>query len=85
MPENKISEIFGKPEEGVHAHTIPHINLATLDTLGTIAIAGAISYYWDLPFLKTLVGTFAIGEAAHIAFGVETRFIKSIKKITKHE
>jgi hypothetical protein len=78
--ENKISEIFGKPEEGVHAPTIPIINLAAVDTIGTVLIAYGISWYWDKPFIPVFVGTFAVGEIAHLAFGVETRFIKMIKK-----
>jgi len=84
MSDNKLADIFGKPEEGVHAATIPHLNIATVDTLGTIAIAAGISWYWDFSFLKTLFATFAIGEAAHLAFGVETRLIKQIKNRQMH-
>ncbi len=79
--ENKVNEIFGRPEEGVHAATLPGINLAAVDTLGTIALAAGITWYWETPFIPTLVGTFVIGELAHVAFGVETRFIRMIKSL----
>ncbi len=77
--ENKIKDIFGKPEEGVHAATLPGINLAAVDTIGTVALAAGISWYWETPFIPTLVGTFAVGELAHYALGVETRFIRMVR------
>jgi hypothetical protein len=81
MNENKLSEIFGKPNEGVHKPSIIGLDIATIDTLGTVMLAYGISYYFDKPFLPTLAGTFAVGEIAHVAFGVETRLLKKLKKI----
>ena len=81
--ENKLSEIFGKPKEGIHSNTIPFLNIATFDTLGTLAIAWGVSRYWKTPFLLTLLIIFAVGELAHLAFGVETRFIKKFKGVKK--
>ena len=86
MNENKLADIFGKPGEGVHAATIPHLNIAAFDTIGTVAIAAGISWYYDYSFIKTVFAAFAIGELAHIAFGVETRLIKRIREIqTPHD
>jgi hypothetical protein len=78
--DNKLADIFGKPEEGVHAATIPVLNLAAVDVIGTIGIAAGISWYWKKPFVPTLIGTFIIGELSHLAFGVETRFIKMMRR-----
>jgi hypothetical protein len=74
-----IKELFGKPKEGIHEATIPVVNLAAFDVIGTIFIAAGVSYYLDAPFAPCFIGTFVVGEVAHLAFGVETRFIKMIK------
>lgn len=62
--------IFGEPKRGFHSTRL--FGLAAGDTLGTIAIAGLIAYFWKLNFWKTLVWTFVIGEVLHYLFGVQT-------------
>lgn len=65
--------IFGEPKRGFHSTRL--FGLAAGDTLGTIAIAGLIAYFWKLNFWKTLVWTFVIGEVLHYLFGVQTQFL----------
>ena len=50
-------------------------DLARNDVLGTVVIAGLISAYWDVPLWKSVGGLFVLGEAAHLAAGVDTALI----------
>ncbi len=65
--------IFGEPKTGFHSTRV--FGLALGDTLGTIAIAGLIAYFWKLNFWRTLLYTFVIGEVLHYLFGVQTQFL----------
>lgn len=65
--------IFGEPKKGFHSNRL--FGLATGDTLGTIAIAGLIAYFWNISFWKSLLWTFTIGEILHYIFGVQTQFL----------
>ena len=65
--------IFGEPKRGFHSARL--FGFALGDTLGTVAIAGLVSYFWNISFLKTLLWTFVIGEILHYLFGVQTAFL----------
>lgn len=66
-------DILGIPKRGFHSTRL--FGFAMNDTLGTIAIAGLISYFWSFSFWKTLFWTFVIGEVLHYMFGVQTAFL----------
>lgn len=68
--------IFGRPGEGAHSHRI--FGYATVDTIGTILIAILITYYWNIPLWKTIVGSFVIAEVSHYLVGVQTAFLTTI-------
>lgn len=78
---DKYKDIFGKPNEGVHAIRIPIINLAAVDVIGTILIAYIL---WlvipqkRVSLLMMIVIIFALAEIMHILFGVKTKFLESV-------
>jgi hypothetical protein len=60
------------PRQGIHAHRIPILDIATVDTVGTLALAYGISKYMDWPFLATTVGTFAAGIGVHHVMKIDS-------------
>ena len=66
-------DALGVPKQGFHERRI--LGFAMNDTIGTILLAGLIAYLWKLPFGKTLLVTFVIGELLHYLFGVQTTFL----------
>ena len=65
-----LSEIFGKPGEGVHSVRL--FNIAILDVIGTIIGAWIISSFFNVSFKITLVSLFILGIILHRLFGVKT-------------
>jgi hypothetical protein len=70
------ANILGVPGEGVHAQRF--MGLALNDTLATIVAALLTSWFFNVSFLYSLFGWFALGELLHYAFGVNTAFLKMI-------
>ena len=66
---------------GIHAHRIPILDIATVDTVGTVAIAYGISRYMDWPFLTTTVGTFAVGVGVHHMFNIQSPLHNAVMKL----
>ena len=60
------------PRQGIHAHRIPGMDIATVDTVGTVVIAYGVSKYMNWPFLATAVGTFALGVGVHHVFKINS-------------
>lgn len=83
-PFAKYSDIFGKPNEGVHSDRL--LGVARVDLLGTVGIAGIISvftsYYLKENFFKVFIILFLIlfliGIIFHRFFCVDTTFNKLI-------
>ena len=71
-----MENVFGEPKKGFHATRIG--GLALYDILGTIAIAFATSYYFNVSLLWSLVGWFVLGEVLHWYFGVKTTVMNSL-------
>ena len=71
-----MSEIFGKPKEGVH--TIRIFDFAFVDLLLTIILAYFTRKIFQ-SFLLSFIFWFVLGEALHIIFKVETSFLKIFK------
>ena len=65
--------IFGEPKRGFHSTRL--FGFAAGDIIGTILLAGLISYLWKFNFWRTLFWTFVIGEILHYLFGVQTQFL----------
>lgn len=60
------------PNVGIHSHRIPFLNIATFDTLATIAGGYFIAKYMDWSIWKTTVGLFAISVPVHHLFKVHS-------------
>lgn len=73
----KYKDIFGKPNEGLHAHRT--YGFATIDIVLTIIAAIIISKYWKYTFISALISLFIIAQVLHYLVGVETAFIKMMK------
>jgi hypothetical protein len=73
-----ISEIFGKPNEGIHAHRA--FGLASADLAMTIIGAILIAVLLKKDFFIIFGCLFILGQILHIGFGVETAFLKLLKK-----
>ena len=73
-----MEDIFGRPGEGIHEPRL--FGLARNDVVGTVVIAYFISQATGWKFTNSLLGTFLVGEAAHLYFGVDTALIAMIRK-----
>lgn len=82
---NSLSDIFGKPYEGVHAYRIPIINIALVDTLATLIVA-YILYKYNIgsSVINNFIILFLIGQVFHLLFGVKTEFILKLDKLIKN-
>ena len=69
--------ILGIPEKGFHATRL--FGLALNDTLGTIVLAFIVTYIYEVPLWKSLIGMFVLGELLHYLFGVQTAFLTAIR------
>ncbi len=74
----KLSEIFGKPNEGIHSQRV--FGLAAVDFGLTIIGALGLSVFFRKDFFVMFACLFIFGQILHIGFGVETGFLKSLKK-----
>ena len=79
-PFSTYKDSLGKPREGFHATRLP-LDVAANDTLGTAAIALLVSTWYDISLWKSALGIFALGEAAHYVFGVDTAVIIALKSL----
>jgi len=68
--------ILGIPEKGFHATRL--FGFALNDMLGTIGLALIVTYMYEVPLWKSIVGMFVLGEVLHYAFGVQTAFLTRI-------
>ena len=71
-----MENVFGEPGKGFHATRIG--GLALYDILGTIGLALATTYFFNVSILWSLIGWFVFGEVLHWYFGVKTAFLKSL-------
>jgi len=75
-PFKDFSEIFGRPNEGVHSYRF--FDLAIVDVLGTIIIAYLIAKFFKLNPFITIIIAFIIGIILHRLFCVNTTINKLI-------
>lgn len=75
-PFKNYSEIFGKPNEGVHSYRF--LNLAIVDVIMTIIGSFIIAKLFNLNFLLVLSFIFILGIILHRLFCVNTTINKLI-------
>ncbi len=75
-PFKAYSEIFGKPNQGVHSYRI--LDLAIADIIMTIIGAIIISLIFKINFFLTLIFLFLLGIVLHRFFCVNTTINKMI-------
>lgn len=73
-PFSQYSDIFGKPNTGVHK--IRFMNVAVVDYILTIILAFFLTYVTHIPVELTTIFSFIIGIISHILFGVKTNTTK---------
>ena len=66
----KYKDVFGRPNEGVHAVRI--FDVAIADFILLLVGAVAVSSYFQVPLWQCALALFALGIAAHRAFCVRT-------------
>jgi hypothetical protein len=75
-PFKAYSEIFGKPNEGIHSYRI--LDLAIVDIIMTIIGAIIISLIFKINLFLTLIFLFLLGIILHRLFCVNTTINKLI-------
>jgi len=75
-PFKNLSEIFGRPNEGVHSYRF--FNLAIVDIIGTIIIAYIIALIFNWNPWITIIIAFILGIILHRLFCVNTTINKLI-------
>ena len=68
--------IFGRPNEGVHSRRF--MGYAVVDSVATVLAAILITYIWNVPIWKSVIGLFIVGEILHYLFGVQTAFLTTL-------
>ena len=66
----KYKDSLGKPRKGIHKYRI--FNIAIVDVLLTLLLAGVISYLFHSNFFIVLIIVFLIGILLHYLFCVKT-------------
>ncbi len=74
----KLNEIFGKPNEGIHEQRV--FGLAAVDLALTVIGGIGLSIILKKDFFVIFACLFILGQILHIGFGVDTAFLKSLKK-----
>jgi len=77
----KYSNIFGKPNEGLHSYRI--MNIAIIDVILTIIGGFIISLYTKANFFLVIILLFLLGIIIHRLFCVNTTINKIIFGIVK--
>ena len=70
----QYKDIFGKPGQGVHKTRF--LGMAAFDFFGTMLIAALIAYFTHESFIIVFFILFVLGEILHLAFCVDTGFLK---------
>lgn len=71
---DSISEIAGKPREGVHSIRV--LDFAIVDVIGTGVGAYGFSKLTGYGFVPSFIGLFALGEGLHYLFKVDSKFME---------
>lgn len=80
-PFAKYSDIFGKPNTGIHSYRIK--NIAIIDVLGTALISGLVSYNLNYNFIIVFIILFILAIIMHALFCVNTTINLYLKSLFK--
>jgi ABC-type polysaccharide/polyol phosphate export permease len=72
----EYSDIFGKPNEGVHAERL--FGMAKVDLVMTMVVVIIISIVFGVSMLKTGLIVFTLAQMMHVLFCVNTSFVNNI-------
>lgn len=75
-PFKEFSNIFGKPNEGVHSYRI--FNIAIVDVIATLLGGLLISYLFNINYFIVITVLFLLGIVLHRLFCVNTTINKLI-------
>ena len=70
----KYKDMFGKPNEGVHAYRF--MDIAIVDVIATIICGYIIAYIFSLDVTNTIIILFLLGIILHKLFCVNTTINK---------
>ena len=79
----QYKDIFGKPNEGVHAYRF--FGIAVVDFILTIVGAIIIATYFKYDYTTTIIVTFIVGIIMHSIFCVDTALNKVIFDIKEKQ
>ena len=68
-----LSNIFGKPREGVHSFRLPILDIAVVDLMLTIIVAFFIARHFNKSFIDIFIILMLIAILSHQYFGVKTK------------
>ena len=66
------------PRKGIHKLRIPYLDIALVDTVGTIVCGMFIANYMNWSKTKTIGGLFISAYFIHDYFGVNTKMVETI-------
>ena len=69
------------PRQGIHALRIPIIDVAAVDTIGTVAGAYGLSKLMDWPFSLTTGGLFGLSVYFHHLYNIDTTVHRKIMEL----
>ena len=73
-PFSKYSDIFQKPNTGVHQYRL--FDVALVDYITTIILSFFLTKVTNIPIELSTIILFSLGIILHILFGVNTNFNK---------
>lgn len=73
-----MSSDLSAPRQGMHALRIPILDVAAVDTLGTLAGAYALARFMDWPFLPTAGALFVSSIYFHHLYHIDTKVMETI-------
>ena len=69
-PLCKYKDLLGKPTTGLHG--IRFMGIAIFDTAVVLVCAIAIAWFFNLPYIPTIIALYLLGLVVHRAFCVRT-------------
>jgi len=80
-----MSSDLSTPRQGIHSHRIPILDIATVDTVGTIAGGYVIARTMNWSFPKVTAALFALGLWMHHLYGIDTTMHRTFMQLIGKE
>ena len=71
------------PRKGLHQYRIPYLDVALIDTVGTLVGGLFIANYMNWNKYKTIGALFVSSYFIHDYFNVNTKVVETVKSISK--